>query len=369
MYLFPLVLLVLLFVLIIIFIAFFDSICCPLYAVAELSNNQVLSRNHNNDNGNLNNENYYYYISVPHATAPAKTVTAGYILPAIAVTISPQKSSTFSPITFQTANNNTTTAAIPATSMAIDSDGDGLADIREIDTFRTNVNKSDSDNDQLSDGKEVNGWLWFVEEQRGCINATITLGCHVHKTNPLSPDTDGDRNSDYYEYNTFGSNPIDPDQDDDGLLDGIESGPNGIYHTTFFTSDTDSDGLSDGLEIQTGRDPTRPDNLGRDRGEAEERGINAAPIATPQRVVTVKNDPVDVTLTGSDKDSNTLHFFLAMHPLHGTLSTLSVTGSASAKLTYTPVPNYAGEDSFTFWAYDGKAYSSSPGRVVVYISP
>ncbi|SRR5215204_6388634 len=95
-----------------------------------------------------------------------------------------------------------------STMTARDSDGDGLTDIQEKETFRTNIKKSDSDSDQLVDGKEVNGWLWFVEEQRGCINATLTIRCHVHKTNPLSTDTDGDKNSDYYDHSTFGSNPI-----------------------------------------------------------------------------------------------------------------------------------------------------------------
>jgi hypothetical protein len=337
-----------------------------------------MSQNYYNDIDNKNNEKYnynHYYLSFPHETVRAKTnaVIAGHILPAIAATTPPlQKSSSLFFVSVQTANNinnNTMTAAATDTSMAIDSDGDGLVDIREIDTFRTNINKSDSDNDQLSDGKEVNGWLWFVEEQRGCTNATLTIGCHVHKTNALTPDTDGDRNSDYYEYDTFGSNPIDPDQDKDGVLDGLESGPNGLYHTSFFTADTDKDGLSDGLEIETGRDPTKPDNLGRDRGgAAKDPGINDAPIANPQRITTIRNDPVDITLTGSDNDSDRLYFFLAAHPLHGTLSQLMVTGSNSAKLTYTPAPNYAGEDSFTFWAYDGKAYSSSPSRITVYIS-
>ena len=324
--------------------------------------------------------------------ATTNAATAGIILPATVATttaattittttttttaLSPQQKSSLlydslslTTILTGSDNGNNSNNTITAATTPIDSDGDGLSDIQEIGTFRTNINKSDSDNDELPDGKEVNGWLWLVEEQRGCINATLTIGCHVHKTNPLSPDTDGDRNSDYYEYITFGSNPTDPDQDKDGLSDGIESGPNGRYNTSFFTADTDKDGLSDGLEIQTGRDPTKPDNLGRDRGKTEEPGINDAPIANPQRVVTVRNDPVDITLTGSDKYGETLYFFVAAHPLHGTLSTLMVTGSASAKLTYTPVPNYAGEDRFTFWAYDGRAYSSSPGRVTIYVSP
>jgi Bacterial Ig domain len=269
-------------------------------------------------------------------------------------------------------NNSKSTTAIgaasPATATAIDSDRDGLTDIQEMDTFRTNINTSDSDIDRLSDGKEVNGWFWFAEEKVGCINATLTITCHIHKTNPLSPDTDGDKNSDFYEYITYGSNPIDPDQDRDGILDGLESGPNALYHTSFFDADTDKDGLSDGGEIEiSGRDPIKPDNPSVVQDE-EARGVNDAPIANPQRVATVKNDPIDITLTGSDKDSDTLYFFIAVYPLHGTLSTLRITGSASAELTYTPILNYVGDDSFTFWAYDGKAYSNSLGRVSIYTS-
>ena len=48
--------LVLLFVLVITFISFFDFICCPLYAAAELLSNQVLSQDHYNNNDNENDE-------------------------------------------------------------------------------------------------------------------------------------------------------------------------------------------------------------------------------------------------------------------------------------------------------------------------
>jgi hypothetical protein len=259
--------------------------------------------------------------------------------------------------------------AVATTTGTTDSDGDGLTDSQEKELFRTNMNISDSDTDGLSDAKEVNGWFWFVEEQRGCTNATLTITCHVHKTNPLSPDTDGDRNGDNYEYITFGSDPVDPDQDKDGLLDGLESGLNSLYRTSFFVADTDGDGFSDGQEIKLpGRDPSKSDNPSGAREQSEELGINDAPIAITQTVVTVKNDPIDITLTGNDRDGDRVYFFIATHPLRGTISAFMITGSASAKLTYTPGPNYIGSDSFTFWAYDGKAYSSNPGRIFINIS-
>lgn len=331
--LFLLILLVFLFGLITVFELFSDIICCCCigFAIAELSGDLGMNQNNFSNKDNVNS----HYNLVQHASDPvnASTMTAG------------------------------------------DSDGDGLTDIQEKETFRTNINKSDSDIDGLSDGKEVNGWFWFVEEQRGCINATLTITCQIHKTNPLSPDTDGDRNSDYYEYKSFGSYPTNPDQDQDDILDGLESGPNAIYHTSFLVADTDKDGLSDGQEIKVqGRDPTKPDDFSGAKtddstGLAERPGSNDAPIAKAQRVVTVRDDPVDIILTGSDKTGDTLYFFIATHPLHGTLSTPMIIGSSSAKITYSPLPNYAGEDSFTFWAYDGKAYSSSPGRVLIYVSP
>lgn len=142
-----------------------------------------------------------------------------------------------------------------------DSDGDGLSDVQEVNTYRTNPLSNDTDGDKLSDGKEVIGWAWAVEEKRGCTSSSPPSGvCHIHKTNPLNPDTDGDRNSDYYEYTNFPSDPNNPDQDNDGLLDGLESGPNSIYHTSYFLADTDHDGFTDGQEVKMGTDPLNPND-------------------------------------------------------------------------------------------------------------
>jgi hypothetical protein len=352
-------------------------VCCPFVAIAERPNNIV---------GEISNggHNFSEHIrpdySNNHHNVVFRTVTTNAILdvtPLAKTKIPPQLNQESLPVyasllvsAYSTFSNSITNDPV----VNMDSDGDGLSDSQEADTFRTNMNKSDSDIDGLSDGKEANGWLWFAEEQSRCINVTLTNTCQIHQTNPLSPDTDGDRNSDYYEYYVIGSYPTDPDQDKDDLLDGLESGPNAIYHTSFFEADTDKDGLSDGLEVRTpGRDPTNPDNSAGDSADndaslAERRRTNDPPIANAMRVLTVKNDPVDIILTGSDSNRDILHFFVATNPLHGLLSSPMVIGSASAKLTYTPLPNYVGEDSFTFWAYDGKAYSSSPGRVLIHIS-
>ena len=67
----------------------------------------------------------------------------------------------------------------------------------------------------------------------------------------ILPDTDGDGLTDDDETNIYGTDPNDPDSDDDGLDDGEEvafgSDPNMF--------DTDRDGYSDLVEQQNGTDP------------------------------------------------------------------------------------------------------------------
>jgi len=81
-----------------------------------------------------------------------------------------------------------------------DSDHDGLNDFDEW-VFGTNPNFSDSDFDLIPDGEEV----------------------HVHNTDPLKKDTDGDTLTDWVELqNPFHTDPTNPDTDGDGFLDGEE---------------------------------------------------------------------------------------------------------------------------------------------------
>ena len=110
-----------------------------------------------------------------------------------------------------------------------DSDDGGQADGDEdanrngvVDPGETNRNLTsddDTDRDGLPDAEEL---------QAG--------------TNPLNPDTDGDGLLDGRETTT---SPLDADSDDDGLDDGAEAG----LGTDPGRADSDSDGLPDGLEV------------------------------------------------------------------------------------------------------------------------
>jgi hypothetical protein len=90
-------------------------------------------------------------------------------------------------------------------------------------TFQT-----DSDGDGLTDGQEVN----------------------TYHTDPLNPDTDGDGLTDGQEVNTYHTDPLNPDTDGDGLTDGQEVN---VTHTDPLNPDTDGDGIPDGQD---------PDSLG-----------------------------------------------------------------------------------------------------------
>ncbi|MFN8469350.1 MAG: Ig-like domain-containing protein [Caldilineaceae bacterium] len=81
-------------------------------------------------------------------------------------------------------------------------------------------------------------------------------------------------------------------------------------------------------------------------------GANVPPVANPQIVPTAEDTAVNITLTATDANGDTLSYSIVTQPAHGT-----VTGTAP-NVTYTPAANYAGTDSFTFMANDGQADSN-----------
>ena len=94
----------------------------------------------------------------------------------------------------------------------------------------------DSDNDGIADEDEIN----------------------IYKTDPEKKDTDGDGFSDWTELNN-GYSPLtseglkleEADYDEDGLSDRMELN----FHTDLARADTDGDGYSDGVEINNAYDP------------------------------------------------------------------------------------------------------------------
>ena len=124
-----------------------------------------------------------------------------------------------------------------------DTDTDTLTDLFEYRFATVDPLVADTDGDGVPDGQEDpdGETLVNVREQR-------------YGTDPLDPDTDDDDLTEAYEVDATETNPLIPDSDstataldesDDGVLDGAE--------------DFDSDGLSNAAEFEAGTDPFDPD--------------------------------------------------------------------------------------------------------------
>lgn len=143
----------------------------------------------------------------------------------------------------------------------------------------------------LSDGAEINGILATVQKYDP-VRGTPIWVTRVFYTNPVNPDSDGDTgvcasypwgesnpcqrepqdpnqpfkylNSDGRELFAVGTDPLDPDSDSDGLIDGLEGTllPTRDFTTNPFHPDSDGDGLPDGLEFTIGTYPDNPDSDG-----------------------------------------------------------------------------------------------------------
>ncbi|MCM1508553.1 MAG: DUF4474 domain-containing protein [Ruminococcus flavefaciens] len=128
-----------------------------------------------------------------------------------------------------------------------DSDGDGISDYFEK-YIGTDPDKEDTDDDGLTDYQEVYS-----------IGTNPNLYDSVEKgVSDADADSDNDGLSNKKELD-LGTNPVREDSDGDGLLDGEEVN---IYGTEPLKEDTDEDGINDGDEIALGLDPLNPETFG-----------------------------------------------------------------------------------------------------------
>ena len=90
--------------------------------------------------------------------------------------------------------------------------------------------------------------------------------------------------------------------------------------------------------------------------------VNNPPMAEEQSLSTDEDVPLDIMLSGSDPDNDPITYTIVDHPSFGVLS------GEAPNLTYTPDPDYHGEDSFTFMVFDGQL-TSDPATVAITINP
>lgn len=87
-------------------------------------------------------------------------------------------------------------------------------------------------------------------------------------------------------------------------------------------------------------------------------GGNSLPTLTDQSVQTDENSNIQLTLSGTDGDGDSLVFSIVDIPSNGGLSNVTQVDNSSASVTYTPNTDFSGDDSFTFKANDGTGDSN-----------
>lgn len=118
-----------------------------------------------------------------------------------------------------------------------DTDGDTLIDALDNCPLVSNQDQSDVDGDLLGDVCDPDA------DNDGLLNTDeATWG-----SDPLVPDTDGDGLSDGQEVNNYGTDPIDPDTDNDGVTDGDEINIFGLDPNVSNRGDLAPRGAPDGL--------------------------------------------------------------------------------------------------------------------------
>src|SRR5436190_19413060 len=90
--------------------------------------------------------------------------------------------------------------------------------------------------------------------------------------------------------------------------------------------------------------------------------VNDLPLAASQSKTTDEESPVDITLTASDVDGDSLTFFIVTPPEHGTWS------GTPPQLIYTPSRDYAAPDRIVCAANHGTC-DSPPSAIATTVRP
>jgi pSer/pThr/pTyr-binding forkhead associated (FHA) protein len=115
-------------------------------------------------------------------------------------------------------------------------------------------------------------WLGYNDQVAQTATAQVTQTVLAQTTLDAANDADLDGLSNAQEQ-ALGTDPNNPDSDNDGLNDGEE---HNVYFTDPLNPDSDNDGLKDGAEVQLGTFV----NVADSDGDGQLDGIDAAPLAT-----------------------------------------------------------------------------------------
>jgi hypothetical protein len=177
-------------------------------------------------------------------------------------------------------NESNYSSEVTYTVPAVDTDGDGISDDDENNIYGTNPNLADTDADGVADGAELSYWgnNWDGDSDGdGLVNLLdpdsdndgFLDGNDPAPADPTLPfiDTDGDGISDDDENNIYGTNPNLADTDADGVDDGVElsywgnnwnGDPDGDGVINLLDPDSDNDGILDGNDAAPGAYNNKP---------------------------------------------------------------------------------------------------------------
>ncbi|MEM7246174.1 MAG: hypothetical protein AAF533_12575 [Acidobacteriota bacterium] len=177
-----------------------------------------------------------------------------------------------------------------------DSDGDGITDGRELNTFGTDPMDLDTDDDGLGDGDEPERGLdpTLADTDGDGLQDGTELGVVLGIPDPDGGGPLNGTRSDRFRPDrdpTTTTSPTDADSDSGGLLDGLEDinrngrvdpGEGNPHLVGDDAADTDGDGLPDVVEISLGTDPVLTDTDGDGIVDAKELLPNSGfPLTDP----------------------------------------------------------------------------------------
>ena len=146
-------------------------------------------------------------------------------------------------------------------------------------------------------------------------------------------------------------------------VDTLPSGNKLTYRVTGTVAANASGTIANTAKVTTTYDlDTNTTNSSATANVTVDTGGNSAPVASNQSVTTVAYNSVNITLSATDADGDSLTYRIVSQPQGGTL-----TGTAP-NVTYTPDPGYTGSDTFTFRANDGNL-NSNTATVSISVTP